>query len=137
MPISVDKGISCFRNMLNHRLPDVRMIVTSRFGSMPTLQMPSPVLPFLRFLEQPLIYYPGIELVTDVEIATSTDLYLEDHKFRGERLLPAVVGLEAMAQGAMAVTGHKTRPRFEQVQFTRPIVAAEKAPLKIRLAMLV
>ena len=35
----------------------------------------------------------------------STDPYLDDHRFQGNRLLPAVIGLEAMAQAAAAVLG--------------------------------
>jgi enediyne polyketide synthase len=137
MPIPTDRGVACFMCLLKHRLPSVRMVVASRFGATPTLHMPTPDLPLLRFLEQTRIYYPGIELICDVEISTATDLYLEDHKFRGERLLPAVVGLEAMAQAAMAVTGQTHRPTFEQVQLERPIVVPERTPLKIRLAALV
>ena len=137
MPISVDKGVACFQAMLNHRLPSARMIVANRFGTMPTLHMDIPDMPFLRFLEQTRVYYPGIELITDVEISTATDPYLEDHKFRGERLLPAVVGLEAMAQIAMVVTGSTQPPRFEHIQLTHPIVVPERAILKIRLAALV
>jgi enediyne polyketide synthase len=137
MPIPLDKGVACFHRLLNHHLPHVRLVVASRLGTSPVLQLATPDLPFLRFLEQPRIYYPGIELVTDVELSTTTDLYLEDHKFRGERLLPAVVGLEAMAQVAMAVTARDHRPHFENVQLERPIVVPEKAPLKIRIAALV
>lgn len=137
MPIPLDKGIACFHRLINHRLPSVRLVVASRFGTSPTLQLATPDLPFLRFLEQPRMYYPGIELVTDVELSTTTDLYLEDHKFRGERLLPAVVGLEAMAQVTMAVTAREHHPHFENVQLERPIVVPEKAPLKMRIAALV
>lgn len=137
MPIPMESGMACFRALLNHRLPDVRMVVTNRFGETPTLGIRTPDLPFLRFLEQPQIYYPGIELVTDIEISLATDPYLDDHKFRGERLLPAVVGLEAMAQVAMAVTEQTRPPRFTQIQLTRPIVVPERTALKIRLAALV
>ncbi|HLG64845.1 MAG TPA: type I polyketide synthase [Ktedonosporobacter sp.] len=137
MPIAIDKGIASFRTLLNHRLPGARVIVTNRFGMTPTLQMSIPDLPFLRFLEQPRVHYPGIELIADVELSVATDPYLEDHRFRGERLLPAVTGLEAMAQIAMGVTGNKQLPCFEQVQLTRPIVVPERGSLKIRLATLI
>ena len=136
-PIPVDKGIACFRSLLAQHVPSTRVLVTSRFGTMPTLHLHTPELPFLRFLENPRIYYPGIELITDVELSIATDPYLEDHKFRGERLLPAVVGLEAMAQLALAVTGNPQPPRFEHVQLMRPIVVPERGNLKIRLAALV
>ncbi|HZO74545.1 MAG TPA: type I polyketide synthase [Ktedonobacteraceae bacterium] len=136
-PIPVDKGVSCFLTLLHQRLPDVRIIVTSRFGSLPTLRLPAPELPFLRFLEQPQVYFPGIELISDVELSTTTDPYLEEHKLHGERLLPAVVGLEAMAQVAMAVTGRSSAPHFTQVQLNRPVAVPQTERVKIRLAALV
>lgn len=136
-PIPLDKGVAYFQRLLQQCLPAVRIVVTSRFGESPTLRLSIPDLPFLRFLEQPRVYYPGIELVADVELSTTNDLYLEDHKFRGERLLPAVVGLEAIAQVAMALTGERNRPRIAHVQLERPIVVPEKSPLKLRIAALV
>jgi enediyne polyketide synthase len=135
-PISPDQGITLFSRLLKHKLPTVRVVVSSRLGEVPTLQLACPDLPFLRFLEQPRVYYPGIELITDVDLATTTDLYLEDHKFRGERLLPAVVGLEAMAQAVMALTGRDDLPTFVDVQLDRPVVVPQKSMLKIRIAAL-
>ena len=45
---------------------------------------------------------PGVELVADTELSLDTDPYLDDHVFRGERLLPAAMGLEAMGQAVDA-----------------------------------
>ena len=47
-----------------------------RLRDMPTLKVERPELPFLRFLEKPRVYYPGIELVVDAELSTATDPYL-------------------------------------------------------------
>src|SRR5260370_39068003 len=134
MPIPLDEGVAFFHRLLNHPLPGVRLVVANRLGTSPVLQLAAADLPLLRFLEQPRIYYPGIELVADVELSTTTDLYLEDHKFRGERLLPAAVGLEAMAQAAMAAAPRGPRPHFENLQLERPLVVPEKTPLDRRIA---
>ncbi|HEX6285537.1 MAG TPA: polyketide synthase dehydratase domain-containing protein, partial [Pyrinomonadaceae bacterium] len=115
----------------------VAAVVMGRMRDLPTLQIERPELPFLRFLEKPRVYYPRIELVVDAELSTATDPYLEDHMFRGERLLPAVMGMEAMAQVFMAVTETDEPPSFEQVKFERPVVAGESASTTIRVAALV
>ena len=86
--------------------------LAGRFGIPPALPIEGDDLPLLRFLERPLVDYPGIELVADADLTTETDPYLDDHVFRGERLFPAVMGLEAMAQAAMAVLRTDEPPRL-------------------------
>jgi enediyne polyketide synthase len=108
-----------------------------RLRDMPTLTVERPELPFLRFLEKPRVYYPKVELVVDAELSTTTDPYLDDHIFRGERLLPAVMGMEAMAQVFMALVETNEPPAFEQVKFERPVVIREGAANMIRVAALV
>ena len=120
------------------RPPDeVAVVVTGRFGSPPTLRLEPRELPLLRFLERPRVDYPGIELVVDTELSVATDPYLEDHVFQGERLLPAVMGLEAIAQAAMAVTGRSDLPVLEDIHFERPIVVPREGKNEIRTAVLV
>jgi len=142
-PITPDEGIRIFHRLLSQygrketpSLP-VAVVVTGRFGEAPTLKMEKPDIPFLRFLEQPRVFYPGVELVVDAELSCGTDPYLEEHVFQGERLFPAVMGLEAMAQTAMALMETSEPPIFEDVQFTRPVVVPPDAPLTIRLGALV
>jgi enediyne polyketide synthase len=103
---------------------------------MPTLKIERPELPFLRFLEKPHVYYPGIELVVDAELSTTNDPYLDDHVFRGERLLPAVIGMEAMAQAATALAGTGAPPVLEQVEFARPVTISHDRPAVLRVAAL-
>jgi enediyne polyketide synthase len=62
---------------------------------------------------------------------------LNDHQLQGERLLPAVLGLEAMAQAAMALAKSAKPPVFEKVSFNRPVVVPETESLRIRVAALV
>ncbi|GHO91077.1 hypothetical protein KSF_011250 [Reticulibacter mediterranei] len=137
MPIPVEAGIALFRQLLSQRQTTARIVVSGRFSTVPTLKMATWQLPFLRFLEKPLIFYPGVELVVDVEMSTTTDLYLNDHQLEDERLVPAVIGLEAMAQIAMAVTGKQVRPSFTDVRFVRPLVIPEQRSVTLRMMALV
>ncbi len=136
-PIPVEKGLDTLRRLLCRKSANVSAVVMGRLRDMPTLKVERPELPFLRFLEKPRVYYPGIELVVDAELSTASDPYLDDHVFRGERLLPAVMGMEAMAQVFMALTETNAPPVFEQVTFERPVVVVEGASNTIRVAALV
>jgi enediyne polyketide synthase len=135
-PIPIEKGLNSLRRLLCRKSTNVATVVMGRLRDMPTIQVERPELPFLRFLERPRVYYPKIELVVDAELSTTTDPYLNDHIFRGERLLPAVMGMEAMAQAFMAVAETDKPPVFEQVKFERPVVIGEGAATTIRVAAL-
>ncbi len=134
--ISPDRGLGLFEDLLGRDLPAVAVTVTSRFGAPRTLRMPTREPLFCRFLESVRIFYPGIELVADAEISRASDPYVEDHVLGEDRLFPGVMGLEAMAQAAMSVTGSDLPPAFEDVRFDRPIVIAKDSGTTIRLAAL-
>src|SRR5262249_12712500 len=136
-PISTDAGVALFRRLVAAPAPTVPLVVAGRVGIPPALPIEGEELPLLRFLEQPRVDYPGIELVADATLTTESDPYLDDHVFRGERLFPAVMGLEAMAQAAMAVLRVSEPPVFEDVRFDRPIVAPPGQPTPIRLAAVI
>jgi enediyne polyketide synthase len=136
-PIPPDEGVRIVRRLATKPHDTVSLIVTGRFGDAPTLAVAKPELPFLRFLEQPRVYYPGVELVVDAELSAETDPYLADHVFRGERLFPGVMALEAMVQAATALSPSPTPPVFEDVRFLRPVVVPEGARRRIRIAALV
>ena len=136
MPIHPDEGVRILLERLRHPQPATALVVTGRFGEPPTLKLTQPELPLHRFLERRRAYYPGVELVVDAELSRQTDPYLDDHIVHKERLLPAVLGLEGMAQVAMALTGSSTPPSFEHVEFTRPIAVSENGTTTIRLAAL-
>ncbi|HEX6292809.1 MAG TPA: type I polyketide synthase [Herpetosiphonaceae bacterium] len=136
-PIPPDVGIDLLLRLLARPLPTVAVVVTGRFGELPTLQVEQPELPLLRFLEQPQVVIGGVELIVDATLSSQTDPYLEDHVFRGERLLPAVMGMEAMAQAVAALTGSHRPPLFEDVELERPIVVPAHGSSTIRIAALV
>lgn len=136
-PIPVEKGLDSLHRLLCRKSANVATVVMGRLSDMPTLKVERPELPFFRFLEKPRVYYPRIELVVDAELSTATDPYLDDHVFRGERLLPAVMGMEAMAQVFMALTETNEPPVFGQVKFERPVVVRDDVANTIRVAALV
>ncbi len=135
-PISVDEGVRTFCDLLRQPAPAVALVIAGRFGEPPTLKMLEPELPLRRFLERKRVFYPGVELVVDAELSLRADPYLADHVMQKQPLLPAVLGLEAMAQTAMALAGSADPPVFENVEFTRPVAVSDQAVLTIRLAAL-
>jgi enediyne polyketide synthase len=135
-PVTVDEGVRTFCNLLRQPAPAVSIVVSGRFGEPPTLKMIEPELPLRRFLERKRVFYPGVELVVDAELSLRADPYLADHVVQKQPLLPAVLGLEAMAQAAMALAGSTDAPVFENVEFPRPVAVPDKAALTIRLAAL-
>ncbi len=135
-PISVDEGIGTLRRLLDHQLSAGAVLVTGRFGLPPTLRLEQTELPLLRFLEECQVHYPGIELVAEARLSVETDPYLRDHVFQGEQLFPAVMGLEAMAQAAHALTGLNVPPCFESVKFERPVSVPPDGSTLIRVAAL-
>src|ERR1043166_4222107 len=54
------------------------VVVTGRFGDLPTINLSKSELPFLRFLEQPRVFYPGVELVVDSTLSAESDPYVEE-----------------------------------------------------------
>ena len=135
-PIPLDNALEYLQELLAWKGAPVSAIVSGRFGGLPTLKFDQPELPLLRFLEHTRIHHPGIELVTEAELSTDTDPYLAEHAFQGEQLLPAVIGMEAMAQVAQALEQSEFLPTFHDLHFEHPIVIPRDQPLMLRLAAL-
>jgi enediyne polyketide synthase len=131
------EGVSWFRNLTARTLPATTVTVISRLGANSPVPIEAPALPLLRFLERPRVYYPGVELVVEADVTTVSDPYLLDHIFRGQPLLPAVMGIEAMVQVAMAVCAEKRIPAVEHLRFEHPIVIEAGARVTLRIAALV
>src|SRR6185295_14636401 len=124
------------RELASRPLAAVSLVVTGRFGDPPTLEVERPELPLLRYLEKPRVHIPGVELVVDAEISADTDPHLADHVYRGEPLFAAVLGLEAMAQAAMALAETDEIPVFENVAFSRPVAVPPGRSTILRIAAL-
>jgi enediyne polyketide synthase len=133
-PVTPDQGVQLMHRLLaDPDTPEV-VVVSGRTDGVPTLRHERPPLPLLRFLERPLVRYHGVELVTEVELNPDTDPYLADHHLDGNLLFPAVLGMEAMAQAAVGLTGREAVPVFERVEFSRPIVVPPHGSTTVRIA---
>ncbi len=137
-PLPLEDAISALKTMLAWNEAPVSSIVTGRFGNLPTLRFPESELPLRRFLEHTQLHYPGVELIADAELSADTDPYLAEHVFQGEQLLPAVCGMEAMAQVAAVLEGREPGelPEFHHLRFEHPIVVPPRKSVRIRIAAL-
>jgi enediyne polyketide synthase len=111
-------------------------VVSSRFGPPPNLSLGPNQLPMLRFVDEPKLHFPGVELIVETTLSLGRDPYLADHLVDGHALLPGVVGLEAMAQVASAMLPLETQVAVSNVTFTRAVHVPEHAGLRIRIAAL-
>lgn len=135
-PLPVDDAIATLEAALGWKDAPASAIVAGRFGNLPTLKFDQPELPLRRFLERVRVHHPGIELIADSELSAETDPYLAEHVIQGEQLVPAVMGMEAMAQAAMALEQTDVLPEFRNLRFEHPIVAANAQAVILRVAAL-
>ncbi|MGH3428825.1 MAG: KR domain-containing protein, partial [Mycobacteriales bacterium] len=135
-PITTRLGTRELRRILADPRARGALVVTGRVRDVPTLALEGAELPLLRFVEAPRVHYPGIELVADAELTSIGDPYLRDHIFDGSPLLPAVLGMEAMAQAAAAVAGRTETPVLQDVEFLRPVVVPPRGAAVIRIVAL-
>jgi enediyne polyketide synthase len=135
-PISVENGISLLRQVLADPSAGPVLVVSGRAAGLPTLPLERRELPLLRFIDRVKAYYPGIELVTEADLAAGSDPYLADHLLDGDLLFPAVLGMEAMTQVASVVSGSTRPPLLENVEFLRPVVVRPDDSTTIRIAAL-
>ncbi|WP_262403127.1 polyketide synthase dehydratase domain-containing protein [Actinomadura sp. CNU-125] len=135
--IPPDTGVELMRRLAGDPDAPRVVVVSGRTGRIDTVRRERPEPPLLRFLERPLVSYPGIELVTEVELNPGTDLYLADHAFDGNLLFPAVFGMEAMAQVGAAAAGREDAPVIEHAEFPRPVVVPPDGSTTIRIAAVV
>lgn len=140
-PIPVDAGTDMMRRLLVCPPDTSTVLVTGRYARQETMLLTRTDPPLSRFLERPVLHYPGVELVADADLSTDTDRYLTDHVVDGVPLLPAVVGLEIMAQAATAVPNtpvpYAAPLRFTDVRLHRPLLVPEDGKQTIRTAALI
>ncbi|EDY52387.1 PskE [Streptomyces clavuligerus] len=136
-PVTPDQGVEILRRLVADPDAPAVTVISGRTEGIATVRRDSPPLPLLRFVEKPLIRYHGVELVTEAELSVGNDPYLADHLLDGDLLFPAVLGMEAMAQVAAAVTGRTTVPVIEDAVFLRPVVVPPGGSTTIRVAAVV
>ncbi len=134
--IPTESGVQMLKEILASPFAPSTLVVMGRSEGLPTITLPRPELPLLRFVDRTQVHYPGVELVVDADLTAEDDLYLNDHLLDGDLLFPAVLGMEAMAQAAMALTGRTEAPVMENVELLRPIVVPREGSNTIRIATL-
>jgi enediyne polyketide synthase len=112
-----------------------RVIVCGRTGDAPTLRFDAPAPALLRFAEEPRVFYPGVEYVADSVVSRASDPYVDDHRIDGELLLPAVFGLEAMAQLASMLLPSPVAT-LTNIELTRPLHVPAGGAMRLRVAAL-
>lgn len=134
-PIPADEGLPLLLRLAGSPGLPTAVTVHGRMG-LPPRPLPADASGHAnRFLGQPRVHYPGVELVVDTVVSEGTDPYLDDHRIDGLPVLPAVVGLEAMAQAASALTGRELC-RARDVTFDQPVTLPAGAARTLRLAAL-
>lgn len=136
-PVTLEQGVALMRRLVTDPDAPPVIVISGRTQGIDTVRYDLPDLPLLRFVDKPLVRYHGVELVAETRLSAGSDLYLDDHLLDGNLLFPAVFGMEAMTQVAVALTGHTTVPRIEQAEFLRPIVVPPGGATTIRIAAVV
>jgi enediyne polyketide synthase len=133
--LSLDDALAALDRMIATGVHGT-VAITSRFGPPPELSLGPAELPILRFVDNPLIAFPGTELVVETTLSGGRDPYLEDHTVDGRAVLPAVMGLEAMAQVASALAPIGPRIVVSDIEFCRALHVSTGGETRIRIAAL-
>jgi enediyne polyketide synthase len=131
--LSVDDALDAFDKLMAEGTTGA-VVVTSRFGPPPALSLGASGLPMLRFIDEPLVHFPGVELIVETSISLGRDPYLADHAIDGVATLPGVMGLEAMAQIASALMPFGDRLAVGRVAFARAVHVSSDDGLRLRIA---
>ncbi|ASO20943.1 enediyne polyketide synthase [Actinoalloteichus hoggarensis] len=135
--VPAEDGIAMLRQVLADPDAGPVVVIGGRMSGLPTLAVERVEPPLLRFVDRVLVHYPGVELVTETTLSAGSDPYLADHLLAGDLLLPAVVGMEAMAQVAAVLLGDTPTPVLHDAEFLRPVVVRPDGTTTVRLAGLV
>jgi enediyne polyketide synthase len=135
-PIPTEAGIEILQRILADDSTPTEVVVMGRAAGLSTISLEPVEPPLLRFLDRVQTHYPGVEIVADSELSASGDPYLADHLLDGDLLFPAVLGMEAMAQAARALTGRVDTPTLSDVRFLRPLVIPPDGSNTLRIAAL-
>ncbi|MET8092255.1 SDR family NAD(P)-dependent oxidoreductase [Micromonospora sp. NPDC005220] len=131
-PISVPAGTDLLLRLLAEPDTGPCVLAAGRLPGGPTLRYRDDDRTGGRFAERVLALTPGVESVLGATLTAGTDPYLSDHVVDGVPLLPAVLGLEAMAQAATALTGAPGTPvRLTGVRLERPVTVTDRRDIRV------
>ncbi|WP_344760524.1 SDR family NAD(P)-dependent oxidoreductase [Actinokineospora globicatena] len=134
VPITPSTGTEALLELLARPNAPTTVMLSGRFPDSATLTLSNPDIPLLRFLEETRTVTPGVEVVADAVLTSRDDPYLAEHTIDGVAVLPAVLGLEAVAQAVHATTGDRTRWAFHDMELPAPITG--DTTRKVRIAAL-
>ena len=139
-PISPADGVDLMWRLLGDRKTPVTVLCAAAFPETATLTVAAPAdrpaAERLRFAERVIGRVGGVETVTEADLSAGVDRYLADHRLSGEPLLPAVVGVEAMAQVAALTAGPRSDWTFTDLRFTAPVAVPDQQRRTVRIAAL-
>ncbi|MBW4722496.1 type I polyketide synthase [Saccharothrix obliqua] len=135
-PITPQDGPPALLDVLADRDAPVTVLITGRFPEGPTLAIAGPPPEPLRFTEDLRVRFAGVEAVADAELSLGHDPYLGEHRVAGVPVLPAVLGLEAMAQAVVAAVGRRRAWAFADVDLRSPVTVPDRGVRTVRSAAL-
>ncbi|WP_051385356.1 type I polyketide synthase [Actinokineospora inagensis] len=135
VPITPGAGAAALLDVLSRGGAPTTVMISGRFPDTDTLALSRPDVPLLRFLEETRTVTPGVEVVADTGLTTRDDPYLVEHRIDGVPVLPAVVGLEAIAQTVQATTGDRDAWAFTDLDLAAPITGSPEGR-KVRVSTL-
>lgn len=128
-PISINDGVNEFLRLVDTPNLPTSLIISGRFGRPSTIILDPPQQKSFRFIQSISVYYPETELIAECYLSPELDPYLDDHMLNGERLFPAVMALEAMAEAAVTLMQKevgKANPLFKDIVLRKAIVVPAK-----------
>ncbi|MEO1300074.1 MAG: SDR family NAD(P)-dependent oxidoreductase, partial [Cyanobacteria bacterium J06636_16] len=138
--IPTEEGVSRFLDLLESDPGKQQIVIAARLGGLDTWPSETLPKPNTRFLEAIRYYEPNVQVIARVQLSLETDLYIQDHLYRGSYLFPTVYGLEAMAQAIAYATGNSRLDtvRIEDIRLERPIVVSpgQNTEIEIRVEVL-
>ncbi|MEV0156406.1 SDR family NAD(P)-dependent oxidoreductase [Micromonospora sp. NPDC050686] len=138
--IAPDDAVAALWRILTDPTAPVTVLCTAAFPESATLSpVPAPGAPEpgrLRFAELVAGRVGQVATVTEAVLSAGADPYLREHRVGDVPLLPAVLGLEAMAQVAALTTGDRAGWAIRDARFAAPIDVPERGTRRIRVAAL-
>jgi enediyne polyketide synthase len=89
------------------------LIISGRYGRRLAPAEDLPRLQKHRYLERPLLFYPGVELIAEAVLCSDTDRYLRDHAPFDVQVLPLVCAIEAMLSAAQCLQATDPLPAMD------------------------
>lgn len=134
--IDTAEAIAALREILQTGQQGEPLIVTGRHGRPIAALHDLPPLHRHRFLAQPRVFYPGIELVADAACSVDTDPWLRDHAPYGLPVLPLVAAIEAMLSAGQCLVGQDGLPVISDLHVGTAVSFAPGQVLVLRTAAL-